>query len=222
MTSIIFVRHGESESNVFIHENPNDTNLSEKINALGDPNLSELGHKQASDVGDYLCKQLDGQKVRILVSPLNRTHETSAPFKKKYEGHVDVFEPLLILQEYTKREKKLTQEHLDKGIIHHKSWDDFTDTVKNFVNFLEELAQEKDDPIIIFGHSLFLSAMISYIGSSQTFMPKKEQLHFRFPNCSITTMEYSQGLWRIFNVASVAHLQKEHITGTECPFGHPK
>ena len=39
MTTVIFVRHGESESNVFIHENPNDPDLSAKINALGKQNV---------------------------------------------------------------------------------------------------------------------------------------------------------------------------------------
>ena len=53
---MIFVRHGESESNWFIHQDKDDPDLNKKINALGDPNLTELGKKQAEKVTSSLFR----------------------------------------------------------------------------------------------------------------------------------------------------------------------
>jgi hypothetical protein len=38
---IVFVRHGESEANVYLHNH--DPDADRHINRLGDPELSELG-----------------------------------------------------------------------------------------------------------------------------------------------------------------------------------
>ena len=220
MTTVIFVRHGESESNWFIHQDRNDPELSNKINALGDPNLTDQGRQQAECVGGYLYERLKGQNVRVFTSPFARTFQTSKPFVEKMEDDSILSKSLPILQEYTKPEKQLTEDHLKRSIVHHKTWDDFTDNIRVFVDQLEDHCQENGHPIVIFGHSLYLSAMTSYLGSSKQTMPKKEQLVFRFPNCSITTFEFSQGNWRIFNVASLAHLPNRIITGVECSFGN--
>ena len=128
---------------------------------------------------------------------------------------------LPMLQEYTKPEKTLTKDHLNRSIVHHKTWDDFTHQIRRFVDELEDHCQENAHPVVIFGHSLYLSVLVSYLASSKKMMPKKEELVFRFPNCSITTFEFSQGCWRIFNVATLAHLPNNVITGTECPFANP-
>jgi broad specificity phosphatase PhoE len=219
MTTVVFVRHGESNSNVYLHENPKDPELSSKINALGDPDLSELGKKQAAVVGKFLHKCLINQKVRVLTSLFSRTKQTSDPFIKIFKKHIISVNHLEVLNEYTKQEKNLTEKHLEKGISHHDNWKHFTEKIIEFVDLLENLCQCNESTIIVFGHSLFISATISYLGSSKQMMPLKNQLTFRLPNCSITTTEYSQGSWRIFNVGSIAHLSKEIVTGTECSFG---
>jgi len=221
MTTVIFVRHGESESNWFIHQDKGDPELTNNINALGDPELTELGKNQAEAVGDYLHARLKDKIVRVFSSPFARTHQTAEPFisRKSKERITFSCRTLGVLQEYTKPEKQLTEDHHNKGIVHHETWDDFTKRIRIFAEQLEDHCQENAHPIVIFGHSLYLSALTSYIASSKQMMPKKEQLVFRIPNCSITTFEFSQGSWRIFNVASLAHLRTKAITGTECPFG---
>ena len=220
MTTILFIRHGESETNKFIHQDPNDPYLSDKINAVGDPHLTDNGNMQSKQVGDYLISYLKDKKVRVLTSLFTRTIETSQPFCDEYALNIYTNESLEILSEYTKPQKKLTEKHLKKGLRNHTNWDDFTKTIEECVDILEDMAQCNNQPIIVFGHSLYISVLTSYLGSSKTFMPEKNQLTFRFPNCSITSYEYSQGTWRIFNVASIAHLTQNVITGTECPFGN--
>jgi broad specificity phosphatase PhoE len=220
MTNVIFVRHGESESNVFIHADPNDAMLSQKICAIGDPKLSNKGHLQANDVGEFLVKKLDGKKVRVLTSLFTRTIQTSQPFCDAYKDNIELHEHTKLLCEYTKPLHQLSNDHKSQGLEHHHTWEEFTNQVEDCVDLLESLAQCSDTPIVVFGHSLFLSVLVSYLGSSKTMVPEKQQLTFRFPNCSITTLCYSQGSWKIFNVGSIAHIPVDHITGTECPYGH--
>lgn len=225
MTTIIFVRHGESQANVHIHNDPNDPDLSQKICALGDPELSHKGFTQATAVGNYLNKKLDcdyyEQKVRVLTSLYTRTIQTSQPFYDTAKGKsiIEMYEHTDMLCEYTKPMHQLTDEHKSKGLRHHETWKDFTDQVEDFVNLLETMCQVNQSPIVVFGHSLFISVLVSYLGSCKKMIPEKHELTFRFPNCSITTFNYSQGSWKIFNVGSIAHLLPPHVTGVECPFG---
>ena len=218
MTNVIFVRHGESESNVFIHNDPLDPKLSEKVFAIGDPLLSVKGHLQAVDVSNYLIKQLGGKKVRVLTSLFTRTIQTSQPFYDSYKDNIEIYEHTKLLCEYTKPLHQLNDEHLAKGIQHHNNWKEFTNQIEDCVDLLENLTQCSDSPIIVFGHSLFISVMISYLGSYKNFIPEKHQLSFRFPNCSITSLHYNQGNWEIYNVASIAHLSYTNVTGNGFSF----
>ncbi len=229
MTTIIFVRHGESLSNILIHQNninkTSKTTLTDQLNEIGDPHLTVTGNKQSIAVGEYLCKQLGTKYVRVLTSLFTRTQETSKPFCDMYSKYIKSNDSLELLSEYTKPEKKLTKEHLKRGLKPHQNWDEFTKTIKNFVIILEEMdSADCSEPItiVIFGHSLYISVLTSYLGSRKTFIPTNNQLVFRCPNCSITTVEYSNEIskgWKINNVASIAHLPKEIVTGIECDYG---
>ena len=181
MTTILFIRHGESETNKFIHQDPNDPNLSDKLNAVGDPHLTENGKLQAKQVGEYLAKNLNGKRVRVLTSLFTRTKETSQPFCDEYKKSITTNESLEILSEYTKPEKKLTQSHLEKGLRNHLDWKDFTKTIEECVDILEDMAQCNMEPIVVFGHSLYISALTSYLGSSRTFMCPRPNLSPRGP-----------------------------------------
>jgi broad specificity phosphatase PhoE len=241
MTTIIFVRHAESDANVFLHKGSNSIThftqehkeiVNQQINALGNPSITNVGQKQSETVGKYLVQQLLNENVKseqILVSTslFDRAESTAQSFVDEWETttkqKLNLFsDPLLC--EYTSPDKKLSSHDLSKGITPHESWEHFTDQVKTFVQFMENVREH--DYVIIFGHSLFLSAMTSYIGSSKMFMPNKSQLVFRVPNCSITTFQYSKKSpedshqkWKIHQQASIAHLPKELVTGRESSFG---
>ena len=217
MTTVIFVRHGESQSNTLIHQDPNDPDLSDKLNMIGDPHLTIKGHKQAGVLGEYLSKQLGTKSVRVLTSLFTRTEQTSKPFCDMHSKYIISKDCVDLLSEYTKPEKKLTEEHYKRGLKNHQNWDEFTKTVVDFVKILEEMVSEPST-IVVFGHSLYISVIISYLGSYKTFIPSKNELVFRHPNCSITTLKHDNS-WKIFNVASIAHLPKEIVTGTECDYG---
>lgn len=50
---IVFIRHGESEANVYLHTNDPDATV--HINRLGDPLLSDIGKQQSVCTGKKLC-----------------------------------------------------------------------------------------------------------------------------------------------------------------------
>jgi len=120
MTTVIFVRHGESQSNILIHQDPNDPDLSDKLNMIGDPHLTIKGHKQADVLGEYLSKQLGTKSVRVLTSLFTRTQQTSKPFCDMHSKYIMSNDCMDLLSEYTKPEKKLTEEHFKRGLKNHQ------------------------------------------------------------------------------------------------------
>ncbi len=65
---IIMVRHGQSAANV-------DQTIYNRIPDYRIP-LTELGVAEARETGEHVRRQLDGQQVRVYVSPYLRAHQT--------------------------------------------------------------------------------------------------------------------------------------------------
>lgn len=162
MTTIIFVRHGESDANAFIHKNPNDPDLETKINSIVDPQLTEIGKKQAQCVGAFLSERMKGQHVHLITSQYSRTIQTSEPFHSIHKEFIKTYDNDALLQEYS---RPLLKSHNEEGKIFktHHDWKSFTDDVEIFVDVIERMASCDATPIVIFGHSLFLSVMLSYV-----------------------------------------------------------
>ena len=230
MTLIIFVRHGESEANVIIHQEmdllphkkSSYAEMGEKLNKVGtDPLLSELGHKQAQNIANYLIKQLDGKPIKVISSTYARAIQTADPLVKSYDKILEYVTSELLI-EYTHPDRKLSEEDTKKGIKTHLNWNDFLDDISEFIAFIEYKikSQTEDVPIVIYGHSIYLSVLTSYLGSAKTYFPEKKDLVFRFPNTSITTYQYdkNRSAWNILNVANIRHIPQELLSGIECPF----
>jgi broad specificity phosphatase PhoE len=209
--TIVFVRHGESEANEFIHNK--DPDFETKIN-IGDPHLTPKGHEQAKATADYLFgifKKKPCKNVTILVSPFTRTKQTAQPF-------IDLMsfpqvQETTLLTEYTKPDKTIPNELTRKGVKNHPSWEHFLMQMRLFVL---ELVTHESDLVFVFGHSLFLSAMTTFLECGKA--PSKDQLVFRFPNCSITTFLYSDLKWKITCTASTIGCGKL-VTGEESEYG---
>jgi broad specificity phosphatase PhoE len=211
--TVIFVRHGESKANVLQHADRNAADLQEKMDALGDPGLSETGVKQADMTAYYLANKLSGS-ILVLGSKMKRAYRTAQMFHhRRYESRERY---TALLNEYTRPSKKLTNEHVASGIVHHKSWDEFTANVVAFVDMMEREVEE--ETVVVFGHSLFCSVLVTYISSGKQVLPEKDNCVFRFPNASISTFVYKEETksWRILHTASTAHLGDSIKTGLEC------
>lgn len=220
---IIFVRHGESETNKFIHDGEQD--LESKINSLGDPELTKLGKRQAVNTADFLVRKLHGMgapKVNVHISLFTRAQQTAAPFLELYGENIAGKHISRDLMEWTPPKKNLSQLHLEKGLKHDKDWDNFAARVKDFILQFDDATSTDDAKItIVFGHSIFISSMVSYLASQRNRFPSSvEELCFQLPNCSISTVELRPTRWVTHYVGSIAHLPFELVSGTESPFGH--
>ena len=216
----IFVRHGESESNVFWHND--DPDAYEKMQKMGDPGLTDMGRLQA----DCTARKLTGgllemgmPSVRVLSSQYERAVETAGVFVGMYRPRVSEMLVTTDLLEYTNPGKRLSALHLSEGLSHDGSWGDFRGRV---VGFVEKYMLDKlDVPTVVFGHSMFISCLVSYLGSNGSFFPKRSEMYFRFGNCSLTTMLWDEvdGRWMADHVGSVAHLDDGLVTGVRTLFG---
>jgi broad specificity phosphatase PhoE len=215
---IVFVRHGESEANVFLHNH--DPDAGTKINRLGDPKLSTLGLEQAKATCQALIKsfnEIGNPRVFVLCSQFTRAVQTGQYFVDNYESLLGYTETNKLL-EYTPPKKNLSQIHLDSGLSHDHTWDEFKSRIISFCD--EWVTTPPHQPIVVFGHSMFISCLVTYISSHRKFFPEKDQMFFRYPNCSITTLvwDHERNRWMGDHIASITHLPKKLVTGTHTPF----
>lgn len=225
--NVVYVRHAESEANTIIHTSTKLTEDDEKmINSYGDPNITECGYSQASTTSKYLLQKIvkiNKQKVHIWISPFKRAQQTAEKFidECKNSGLEYSIETLIFLQEYTSPKKKLSQELLDKGLIIHNSIADFNKIVREFNKYLKTalLKQTDEEIIVIFGHSVFFSSLLTYQCIQEEYNITQFPC-FQLPNCSITSVALDKNeQWRINIVSNISHLNTNDITGNHVPFG---
>lgn len=217
----VFVRHGESESNRFIHSGASD--LSAKISAIGDPKLTELGHRQAIVTSFFLCDKLQhlgSPTVDVRASLFSRTQQTALEFLELYKTHIDSAVSMSELSEWTPPRKQLSEKHIAAGLKHDESWQTFEMRVRAFAAWMAERAQENEKITIIFGHSVFIGALFSFLSTQCTQFPSEQGLSFELPNCSISTVAKLPLRWSIHYIGAISHLSGELVTGYHSPFAH--
>jgi hypothetical protein len=163
-------------------------------------------------------------KITIWISPFKRTEETANRFIdlcSKYYIDYDVkFFPEL--QEYTTNKKPMSDKQKNVGLIIHDSLDIFLNKVIQFNDMLkiELKEQTKDNVLVIFGHSVFFSSLLSYHVTHEKHMPNNIS-SIQLPNCSISCESFfsETNKWKTFIVGSIAHLPENVITGNHVPFG---
>ena len=134
---VIFVRHGESESNLVIHNAESSVLSSEEkseINRNGDPKLTARGKNQAQKTAQHLSMLCEGANaVHVYVSPFKRTLETATPFLVSVDFSKLILETDTSLQEYTRPSRVISQSLKDKyNFINDVSFGSFCDRVKMF------------------------------------------------------------------------------------------
>ena len=101
---LFFVRHGQSENNALW------TNTRSNLNRVSDPQLTDVGRKQAEAAADFLYSQLrmddpktndqsfkyEGEEVRIYCSLMDRAIQTGSIISQKLslplKAHLDIHE----------------------------------------------------------------------------------------------------------------------------------
>lgn len=223
---VIFVRHGETVSNKVIHDADGKDVDSDKLKDI-DPELTVLGKQQALKTRLFLSKRIREQNatVRVWASPFQRTQATAEPFYKDMEQDDRLIgyhiEPLL-------------QEHITSPIpecfravgVVQTTWIGYLINVNKLNKKIEQhlAAMQPNEYLVIFGHSLTISLALSYMSINPTPPITPLSVTHHLPNCSISVaacvpQDLCKNAWRIYQVGSIAHLDRDRVTGIHCPFG---
>ena len=203
MSQLICVRHGESRANVILHQLPRQEREAVVLEEANPP-LSEIGLKQAEELGVFLADELREapKPLRILTSQLQRTCQTAQPLVDQLQN-----------QEFTlERWSDLNEKHERVvGVRQRETLQEFISRVKPVAQKL--LAQQWEGTTVLVGHSVFISALISILLNPSV---ELEDLVYRNPNCAITRfLRDEQGKVTLLMQGSVEHLSPDIRTGVD-------
>ncbi len=227
---VVYVRHAESESNVILHDNK-DKNLTEDqktmLNSHNDPEITKKGIEQSLNTAICIAnklKEMNITTVDVWISPFQRAKRTAFYFMELCCVENIKINPKTIvgLQEYTSPKKTISDEQKNVGMVIHDTKEIFIEQVIKFNDLLKTNLKEQQNGniLIIFGHSLFFSTLISYHVNHEQFKPN-DIPSLQLPNCSISCENYDfdKLRWNTFVVGNITHLPKNVITGEHVPFG---
>jgi broad specificity phosphatase PhoE len=195
MVRIFFIRHAESMSNETQGHTPSWQTLKVTKCTEKNPDITDLGKDQAHRVSDYLFKKISLNNCTMYHSHLTRTKNTA-------------------LGIYDNKESWIERNDLYEWIPSIESIDRIQERIDKFLRFLREKHQTDSNPVIVVGHSMFLSAMLTIMVSGEF-----EKLTFELPNCSITSVEMTDDHWAIYQVGKTDHLMEcaTSVHGIEKP-----
>lgn len=174
-----------------------------------DPELSELGHRQAQVTAESVT---DLKGARLVVSPLRRTRETAAPIAALFEIEPEVRSEVseVFASSMTPDERKGMLGPFMAG-----RWSEQTDELKvwrgRLLVTLDGLAgatDTKGGDAVIVSHYIAIAAAIGSTTGDDRVVPSP------IANCSITRLSRLDGRLTLFEAASVAHLNEGLVTGT--------
>lgn len=192
---ITFVRHGESESNAGGITMPHD--------AIP---LSALGRRQAV----ALANALNVKPSAVFVSRFTRTHETAAPFCKRYGvtpqihhglHEFSVIDPALIEGLNGDQRKPFVKNYWDDPDPHRRlgqnadTFVEFEARVRSFMANMEAMP----DGVVVFGHGIWFG-LLNWLSLGYRVRDASEMRAFRrfqqalpMPNCATFTLTHAGG-----------------------------
>lgn len=223
---VILVRHPESTSNLHIHENPHVD--SEILATYTDADITTKGLAQQKKTVKYLLEKLvaademKGAELRVFSSPQIRASRVADSFcanaitSKDWDcdsvirGLYYTVEPQL----FEFRHKGKGELRFDDVVCCEESEEDFFFRVEDWKTRILEPACGSNDAVVLFGHSLFFSALTSACLFPDAHLKTIDSLPIHFPNASISVMIYNGSKWSLLKQGDVSHLKTELITGT--------
>lgn len=203
---MLFIRHGETQENFNLMNNT----FNHKKKDLNTP-LSQLGHKQAIDIADYL-QNINFIPNRIIVSRLSRAINTFKPFGDKIN----------IPASYDEQIAEYNYSHDQKMCDQNGEWFYMKETMEEFIeritqsfNKIKSFGNSSDQKqTIIFTHSQVISCILSCCIFENKIKPN---VFFHLANGSITCIDIDEdGKYHIQAVNYTKHL--ENPTGQHSPF----
>lgn len=219
-TTIFYIRHGQSESNAITSNQIVDNESITKNLVSVDPNITELGEKQAKATATYLFNQLpkNSSNITIIQTPLKRTQQTALPFISLLKDHNINYKLITneISFEYIAQHKEIPPELSDKIEI-DSDWSWFWWRARLFNQQLREMMDQDSESIyVVFGHGLFLSLLIAFQMSQETIVMSSPKISVDLFNCSISKTEFIQNdkidstwRWCLCIINYIDHLSKD-------------
>ena len=187
-TTIHLVRHPESESNRCLTTAKKDVTRSEMnsmMNQFNDPDITELGSSQARVKAPFI-KSLGPHAV--LRSPFKRTKYLSELCLPSDKMIIEVHDELL---EYNPPSRSNCF-HKDKT---------FASFVRRVVAYYMDVLQLRSEPVlIVVGHSLFISVLLSYISLRNVMLGAKVETVISL----LTKLKNTGGTFHIQNCGVVS------------------
>ena len=158
--NLYFVRHGEAESS---------------WDKASDPGLSDLGHKQASEVSRALCKM--SNPVKIFSSPLSRARETAAPLEREWGVEAQIVPQVAEIPShhiaFENRRAWLTE-------MMQSDWAVQPDILLSWRKDILDIVRAQKQDAVFFTHFMVINTIVSAIGETDDIVV------FRPDNCSVT------------------------------------
>jgi broad specificity phosphatase PhoE len=202
--TLILVRHGESTHNI---QQTDDE----------DPELTPRGVHQSYLTSEFLMQKILHSRtkhVKVFISPLSRTSSTSDPFLRLLNDNRYLFDSIDAHYSNQVIEYFPSYKSIPPSInVHHdESWANFIQRVYQFNQSLKENLSHQGTTIVIFGHRMFISALLTlqiiqekHVGS------QKLGICSLIDNCSISEIHFKNKhdfLWQIKSIGNIQHLMK--------------
>lgn len=197
-STIVLVRHGESALNAH-YASKEQTTYDFRIDCA----LTDTGVSQAKQTAQFLESYYTdlNETPTVWVSPMLRAQQTMDAFAQLIDCEVKVN---IGLQEYTKPGR--CPEHPEHQLVTDESIEAFVDRV---VEWVDEHFVRNSPPkhLLIFGHSMFFSILLSYIGTQCQHKLAGNNIAFELPNCCISVIQrHRPRHFGLLHVGSIQHL----------------
>ena len=155
-----------------------------------DPDLDDLGHRQAADVANQLDRIFVGKEVEIISSPLLRCRQTASAFAKLRVLPVRVCDEVTEIPSpngVAMAERVAWLREVMQG-----RWSDLDENYLVFRDRLVEFVRAIERDTVIFSHFVAINAVIGALTNDDRLVIRS------LDNCSVTLLECdSKGKFRI-------------------------
>ena len=153
--TIYLTRHGQSEYNI-----------SNKIG--GNSSITSSGKKYADDLFEYINEKEDSNQLKIFISELKRTHQTTESFSNNNKYIYDIlneinagdFDNMAYEEIKSKYPDEYNKRKNDKFNYRYPSGESYYD-LKNRVKHIIDIIQKEDNNVLIVCHNAVLRIIYS-------------------------------------------------------------
>lgn len=156
---IILVRHGQALNNI-----------NSGIGGYQNPELTELGRRQAKAAGERLAMELEGKEFTVYCSHLKRAHETATIIcgelgvepivVEELQEYMTRLDPSIPLEEARKMWKDSTTPVMSWGVV--DGAETMGELYQRASDVLKHILEKEDKMVVIVSHGWIIDKMIAW------------------------------------------------------------